>query len=102
MYASAFAIFNYSVCMQVCDSTLFDINERVNAPLNLLTLSVFVCMCPGVTLSKGVRTLISASVRVLGCSISLIACVLEGELFDLGALPGLSTHCAGWSPIMLG
>lgn len=39
---------------------------------------------------------------VFSCSIFLIAGVLEGQLFDLGAVLGLSTRCAGWSPIMLG
>lgn len=41
-------------------------------------------------------------VCVLSGSITLTAGVLEGQLFDLGAVPGLSTRCAGWSPIMLG
>lgn len=41
-------------------------------------------------------------VCVLSGSIALTAGVLEGQLFDLGAVPGLSTRCAGWSPIMLG
>lgn len=52
--------------------------------------------------SISVYRLISACVWALGCSIFLIAGVLEGQLFDLGAVPGLSTCCAGWSPIMLG
>lgn len=37
-----------------------------------------------------------------GCCIFLIATVLEGQVFDLGAVPGPGTRCAGWSPIMLG
>lgn len=72
------------------------ISTRVNVYL-------FMFACTQVLLEiMSVCTPISACVWALGCSIFLIAGVLEGQLFDLGAVPGLSTRCAGWSPIMLG
>lgn len=64
---------------------------------------VYVCMHPGVTWSyECVHTYLCLCVWALGYSIFLIAGVLEGQLFDLGAVLGLCTRCAGWSPIMLG
>ncbi len=86
--------------VQVCKCTFF---KRVHQ-YTFECVSVYVCLHPGVTSceSMSVCTLISACVWVLDCGIFLIAGVLEGQLFDLGAVPGLSTRCAGWSPIMLG
>lgn len=65
----------------------------------IVLLYVFRCLCPSRYYSVSAH--ISAPVRLLGCSISLIAGVFQGQLFDLWAVLGLSTRCAGWSPIML-
>lgn len=79
----------FGTSVNVCISTHLNVYLFMFGCIQVLLcvyLQIISCLCVSVRLQH----------------LSNCWCIRESQLFDLGAVPGLSTRCAGWSPIMLG